>query len=305
MTTAEKFRNAIVGLLLVLTSYLFLQAINPKLVQIPVGLVPQLKIDESRFLANKDFFDQLTQDADRFHVQGEQHLENAIRARAEVRQLEQSLSELEEKLLNEQQTGDPNQTVTEQQIQDLKNQIVKKQGKALLDNTRALMRGSVPAGAVKGINSIKAAKELTVEAIWGEINNGLQIIESERKDRIERASDIGAYEIIDTPGGINDTARAAFFDLQVTGIDATVNNIAIQEAFANTISGGLFTDRVNAVIGSRSLGEYREVYNDISTKLENINKQIDTVRDPELRKSLHDKVQNSRSELEKKFNPQV
>lgn len=51
----SKITNAILGLLLVFSSYLILRTINPKLVEIPATIVPKLEINQSMYSTNQSF----------------------------------------------------------------------------------------------------------------------------------------------------------------------------------------------------------------------------------------------------------
>ena len=75
-----KFKNAVLGLLLVLSSYLILKTINPQLVQIPTTLVPRLQVQRPPD-ATQQFFDNLQREASRYSA-----LSQGLRVELEARQ---------------------------------------------------------------------------------------------------------------------------------------------------------------------------------------------------------------------------
>jgi hypothetical protein len=119
----KKAKNAILGLLLVLCSFLILQTIDPRLVQISDTFVPQLKLTYNRNIYNT-LFDRLSSSADQIR-------DNSARARAEIlaaesraAQFEQEKQTLQEQMAQAQQRGDTELVARlETQISDVQDRI--------------------------------------------------------------------------------------------------------------------------------------------------------------------------------------
>ena len=96
----ERVRHAILGLLLILSSYLLLRTIDPRLVQIPTSLVPALDIQYNYNALNElqSWQNQLAQEISKFNADQEKLRNQISQASAQLQQMSQDQASLEEQI---------------------------------------------------------------------------------------------------------------------------------------------------------------------------------------------------------------
>ncbi len=98
----DKVKNALYGLLLILTSYLILRTIDPRLVAIPTTLVTPLKIDYTKYATTADYFNMLDRQAnsqlDMLKETNKKILADVTTARTQVASLETRKTDLENQI---------------------------------------------------------------------------------------------------------------------------------------------------------------------------------------------------------------
>jgi hypothetical protein len=180
----ERAQNAIYGLLLVLSSYIILRTIDPRLVEIPNTLVPQLTIEEwLKKDANFEMMSRLEKDIDEYYQKrtelGIELKEQQKIKNSKILEVNRLKKEIEEQIKKNPDPSDPEflslmtklriaeaESITEQG----KYQIDKAKGdfNAILSDTTYDQLGDATDNSVHA-NSIKTINEKKV--LLGEINN--------------------------------------------------------------------------------------------------------------------------------------
>ena len=111
----DKFFNAIYGLLMVLGAYLILRTVNPKLVEIPAS-IPPINVDKSKLQSPLDYFEKLSQEAEKHKVNTQQAIVERDAARAAANAAQGELDDINEKLND---IYDGNAGATPEQISQL------------------------------------------------------------------------------------------------------------------------------------------------------------------------------------------
>lgn len=221
----EKARNALLGLLLILCSFLILRTIDPRLVAIPNTLVKPLDIKYTK--SSSDFFETLKNDADRYQSLTDEQRKNVEQLDAQAAVVKQQRIDAEQKLKEQQASGDPAQTETAKKAADLANQenMIKANAEVAVEKT-----------AIYNALS-KLTEELKIKEAWfglvterlnrGEIStftqSTLDFIDERRSVGSGILQTLGAYE---QTGELNDYAVYAKIIARISGLTATVDVIA-------------------------------------------------------------------------------
>ena len=158
----EKVTNAVVGLLLVLSSYLILRTINPQFVNIPASLVTPLKLpcptditinsDDSRCKsATVSYFDQIANEADNYKTQQASIVADVNKTKATVTALQNQYDDLEAKRIEAGTIGD---TAAEAQYakeeENIYNQIVDAKANLAVQEAQKIMAGALNTESTTG-----------------------------------------------------------------------------------------------------------------------------------------------------------
>ncbi|MDE2172767.1 MAG: hypothetical protein KGJ33_02395, partial [Patescibacteria group bacterium] len=145
--------NAVIGLVLVLCTYLILKTINPQLVNIPSTLVPPLPSisGDNPVTSSNAFWDTLSQQAAQNNIQTSQFGAAKSQAQSQVNALQQKLSTLQSQLgtLSHDKglpDNDPQVQSVQAQIADTKNQISSAEANFVLSTWQAAMSAQLNSG---------------------------------------------------------------------------------------------------------------------------------------------------------------
>jgi hypothetical protein len=184
----KKITSALVGLVLVLSSYIILRTIDPRLVYIPTSLVPKLQLS-SQMTTPVSFFDKLAQDAIQNNIESAALATRRNQAQATVNSLQSKLDALT--------AGGAKDT--DPAVQNLKNQIYDQEASVVVLTAQAGMAdvtnvGNVgtDAGTFKTLADVTAAKSLVDLAYNNGIDN-LQMLGGDSPDNIQAMDDTYYY----------------------------------------------------------------------------------------------------------------
>lgn len=118
------FKHAIYGLLLVLSSYLILKTIDPRLVEIPSNIVPTITLKKSTDFSGGKFYDQILSDAKNQQIATDNFINQAKQSRADIAELEAKRNEVYLKIMNaDNDTSDEEIQQWQTEFESLTNQI--------------------------------------------------------------------------------------------------------------------------------------------------------------------------------------
>jgi len=142
----SKARNALLGLVLVLTSFIILRTIDPRLVAIPSTLVPPLNIQYES--VNSGIFGQIEQDYTYYRNQTNSIAAQRIQINTELEKVQRELSASESErgaLLYEKKISatDPRVVALDQKILQQKNTVLTQKAEAVLKNGQAAIVASI------------------------------------------------------------------------------------------------------------------------------------------------------------------
>lgn len=161
----EKMKNALLGLLLVLTSYIILRTIDPRLVAIPTTLVPALNIKYEN--ANSSLFEALKRDSEKLKVDTAETRKKLEQAETRNTNRQLDIDTAREEIADLKELGatddDPAVKAIQARIDSLTNEIKRERAGATLilakstfDNT---IYGVNPLLGNNGPNAFKALRE--------------------------------------------------------------------------------------------------------------------------------------------------
>lgn len=216
----EKVTHAIYGLVLVLTSYIILRTIDPRLVEIPNTIVPTIEIrDELRQDANALLVGKIINDANRAKVRGIEIGKEIEAARAETLEHKQTLATIDKEL----STVDKSTPEGKLRSETLENQ--KKKAAEALRSTeveRAI------ASAKQSFNGqiLNAVGDLSGDATSGEnfqskiklLNTNIENIEKLRLEKIKQLQDLGEVDM----SPINNEAKYAKTVINIYALELMV-----------------------------------------------------------------------------------
>jgi len=200
----KKVQNALIGLLLVLCSYLILGAINPAFVNIPSTLVPQLSTQLKPNLTQPvtiDFFDQLTQDAKAYNAQTSEYGQQMTQEKATVTSLQQNLTSLkaqQNELLYSEGVSDtdPRLASVNAKIQDTTNQIADAQAAATILTAQTEISAQMNGGNSNNFNS--SGDSVTQTKTLQDVRNNEDNVNKAYNEGLQNLQLLGA----DTPDNI-------------------------------------------------------------------------------------------------------
>lgn len=136
----SKVKNALLGLLLVLTSFIILRTIDPRLVAIPTALVPPLNIKYESVSAG--LLEQIQRDSEYYKNQTNELAAKKIEVRNDVEVLDQKLQTLESQK-GSISASDPQASEIERQILQTKKEAIIKKGELELKEDQALIVATI------------------------------------------------------------------------------------------------------------------------------------------------------------------
>ncbi len=177
----KKVQDAIWGLLLILSSYLILKTIDPRLVQIPNTLVPKINImcpttgqeqysySDSRCDASHDFFDRLSLEADEHRAKDLAAMKRIEETKLKTVAIEQRIQILENEifLIENSDSGVPQEELSKKKLELQKNKDEKSDYDGLLLTDRAISQQE------RALTSLTAVADKGTLSAWQQFNGGL------------------------------------------------------------------------------------------------------------------------------------
>ncbi len=293
----EKVTNAIIGLLMVLSTYIILKTVNPALVAIPDTLVPELKLDTSRADA---LYSRLQGElagydaAERIQAQQIRDINaNINKNRSTIDQLNTELANLYADGYNE---FDPIVEAVKKDIEETNNDISKLNGQRLITAETTALTGQLKQ-AIIDINNPDKAKD------WKALN----AIIDEYKTQINNIRSSGAAKLAESgqdPAPLYLQANYADASLELERIRAIINNASFGSINSN-----------NVYVGYESYltsGAYKkeDVVREINNYISNASTFIDDVKNTsdltdataiKLKADLNARLQNIKTLAAEKF----
>ncbi|MBU6426660.1 DUF308 domain-containing protein [Patescibacteria group bacterium] len=279
----DKFWNAIWGLLMVLGSYLILKTVNPKLVAIPAS-IPPISVPATQQESPLTLFDQLNAEAQKYNAVGQEYVDQAQQAKNTVNQLLQEKTDLQSKI--DTLPSEVQMAQIDKKINDAQANMIVLTGKSIMSN------GGI-SNTIQNINAQNLDNSISAKSIDEQINNGINFIDQQRDTRNAQLTQLGEYDSISKPGGINDNANADQLMLKLQGESIKINSATIDPQFF-----GLAQSRV--WVGQ----DYFTITDFKSTTVDELNKiqtSIKDIQDPVLKQNLEDELLKVNSSFSQKF----
>lgn len=168
-----KLQNAIYGLLLVLSSFLILKTIDPRLVAIPSTLVDPLKLNYKNSSSTTDFFNQIASEAANYRAQNLVVVDSWVKEKALLTQLETQKQEMQKVLENPTSLSPQQIELLKAQMQNIDNQITDTKSKIILSSTESKILTSTAIGLDLGetsnpttntVETVQKAKKLALSS---------------------------------------------------------------------------------------------------------------------------------------------
>ena len=229
----DKLRNAVYGLLLVLCSYLILKTIDPRFVQIPNGLVPQLVLNTNIGTGGLTTIDeaalqQLDSKIDASNVEAKAAVADARQASATAIAAGQDVQTLNDQIANLEMNGDP-----ENKMPDL----IQQRDAKLDEQNTALATKSVKAAqaqlAVDVGNVAIGMKDASADEIAKAEADGVSAIQEHADTRIADLQKLGATGQSQIQA-VQDQASYAEASLNLLQVDQTISSRGVISSWWNS-----------------------------------------------------------------------
>ncbi|MFA6315491.1 MAG: pilin [Candidatus Paceibacterota bacterium] len=267
-------KNAIIGLLMVLCSYIILRTIDPRLVNLPSTIVPPLELSSKLTDKTDDFFDSLISDAQKYDAYAKQFVEDARAAKVASAGLEAQKVDLQEQLKTAMQNSDETAiTNIQNQISNIDNEIAEKKNLIDIDLAKSIMDGGVSATSQK-INILAMDQKLTLDEVDKIVASSLDFISETARERNASLASRGAYD-------------------QIQKIDAKVveSEVAVQLIGVEAKASASWTAWFG-LIGNLDKAK-------LNSELDKIAPQIGDIRDPVVKKAMQDKFTAIKTKISK------
>jgi hypothetical protein len=277
----KRLTNAIVGLLMVLTSYLILKTVNPKLVDIPSTIVPPIQnLNTGSNLANS-LFDQLLADAQTFNASGQQLIDEAKAAKAKNADLESKKAALQLSLI------DGSAIVNGQSQADIDSQIAGNKATVIVDTAKSVMDNGGVSQTLQNLAALHLNDQLDVKKIDEQVAKGTAFIDSKKTTYDSALSQIGAYT---QQQSIDEKAAEDKVALQLSGITAKVN----AESSGIWWLPGVHYAPGSGLLGYNTLSSYKKGLN---SQLDSVESQMSSVNDAAANQKLKDQIAATRTKI--------
>jgi hypothetical protein len=275
----SKVKNALLGLLLVLTSYIILRTIDPRLVAIPTTLVPPLNIKYES--VGPGLLSQLKKEADSFNtnvIETKAKLAEAEKRNeqrfVEVQKLDEEIEDLEAQGMTE---NDPEIKAAEAKIDALTNEMERElvNGKLLLakENFNVVLYKFAPSVGVV----------TSPDFNWG--NAAREV------DRVYIQQNYALKELGAEPDQIQELVRYRDYSLAVIAINTEVAKVVqIRHDFDAIVDTMKFPETKIAT-NNRIKSESEKTTTKIMTEI--ASRPIFSTTDPVIKKKLFDKIRES------------
>lgn len=234
-----KFNNAIIGLLMVLSAFLILKTVNPKLVEIPAKIDPIKVTTESP----TKILDELAKDADLYWTENKQ-IANQVRASVTKQDdLQKKIDNIDSELNSNQldpTTRDEKllekSKLNQQQTTEKANSavgIAKIKFNNIILDTFAQIENH-------GILFTNYSKEVD-----GPIKDAIRSLDELKSEYIDQLRVMNATEQISGPGGLLDNAAAAEIKLVLSGVKWKLTNINYMDSYLNNVGSTIDIQKSN------------------------------------------------------------
>ncbi|MFA6295636.1 MAG: pilin [Candidatus Paceibacterota bacterium] len=286
----KKVQNAIYGLLLVLCSYLILKTIDPRLVEIPTTLVPQLEIKPS---LTQDIMNSMLGDMKNSISDEQKHtalIDEVNAAEQRIKNYEAQIVELQEDI-NKISDDDPIKPALVAKLEDLHNKVNKEVASQAV-NTSVVMMSNASSDCLRTNLENNICANLSRATIREKRDKYIKMIEPlNQPDSIKKIQDYTAYATLMT--NVNQQISTLKERLYYT---AVVDSMQTYNRVAGTAVGYLAGNKTGAVVGFVAASIPNSLINDankaeerkvasvvIKSIQDTINVGAGSIRDPELK----------------------
>lgn len=300
------FFNALIGVGMILISYLVLQTVNPKLVQFPEK-IPPLKSSYQPFSIDT-FFQDLNREASAYHLTGQQFVDEAKASKKNVEVLLKKKTELENRLssLRINNTGlDPDNqeekaleleiAKTDDQIRNEKAEIELKLAKSIINNA-AIGETFDAINLKQNING-----SMTTESLKKEIRNGINRVDTTKETRARELKALGAAEFITRPGGLEDVAAAAKLTLRIREVDIIASKSTAKVPIQGTSWYPTAKLPNDIYLDNQNLGSAPDVAKKYTAEVDALAKEVSKINDDTLKSELEAIISVTKEDMAKKF----
>jgi hypothetical protein len=284
-------QNAVLGLILLFGSYLLLKTINPKLVEIPIGLVPKLDIKYDT-KTTKNFFDALVAEIQANDTKAESDLvkikkinDDTKSLRAEVEELTKQLNELKQKGIKE---NDERYAAILKQINATNDNINANLAKAVV-----VKAGSTMDSAVSSIQ--KAGLATNFEDVKEDVKNAENAINAEADKEKERLKSLQQPELISE---VEEQRIAALSRTNLYAIKQYISDINAGKTYGDVKNGKYYSGG----LGKQTLvGSAEDVRRIIEPQFQEIEESMVNIKNTELYNSIMTQIREADAMLKAKI----
>jgi hypothetical protein len=291
----EKFKNAIYGLLMVLSAYLILKTVNPKLVQIPAS-IPPVNVPSSMKESPLTLFDQLNAEAVKYNQQAKQFTNDLATSEAKVTQLENEKIELRNKLDPSSSTYDPSidQYAINVEIAKKDSEITNEEANSVINTAKAVSYNAALSTTMGGfsdsISSLLEKNNLSLNKINSTFGAGRSILLNQQETATEMLTALGANDRISE---INNFMSDAAFKLEVMRYETIINNTGCSSSYCYLNTG-------STSVSPENLGSSKDFKSNYLGELNSLSGRMGTnMTDTQLQKELQDKITKLKTDLNK------
>ena len=303
------FKHAIYGLLLVLSSYLILKTIDPRLVEIPSNIVPTITLKKSTDFSGGKFYDQILSDAKNQQIITDALIEQAKKSRAEVMQLEAKRTETYFKIANAtNDTSDEEIQQWQTEFENLTSKINSEEGGTLSLVTAASMSAILA----------ETDKQLSVDNIANaSIPTFLFGSTAPNKSKIDSIIDSSLRNIdqkIDPPPSktydynrIQNMKELAPTEFEKLQKEAAKNKLSleirrIEATLASAQPTGFLGTGSVVRIGTEKVGTIENFSHSLRRDTANLEQKANTqITDPAVKQEFNTRINNIKESINKKF----
>lgn len=297
----DKVTHAVYGLLLVLSSYLILRTIDPRLVEIPTTLVPKLELkDYMTKNASQLMMDRLQSDADRYNLERTKILGTAQKTADELKTKQAKLDNIQaeiDKYDSDSENYDPETNTNDPEYIELL--VQRAEAVKEISGTQIEFQKQLADQAFSGV--LVRATETTIRSsdqpatVISQLNAEAEKIKGYRKTSESDLQRLGEYNFTD----INNTANYTEASVNLLKVETMISsveavsynrNISTNIRMQNGDGSGLSGTQTPAVAKATLQAEI----NKAKTTAENIT-------DPKLKAELQAKIEKSTAALNAKF----
>ncbi|MCL5782246.1 MAG: pilin, partial [Patescibacteria group bacterium] len=304
-----KFNNAIIGLLMVLSAFLILKTVNPKLVEIPAS-IPKVKIPSSMAESSSSILGRLVADAGRFSQETKTVLQKDMALQNDTKSAQEKIDQLNNQIKSG-QLSEEEVTAAQVEMAKLQQQIDNNDTTVALDTFKInIFNNIVVNGTVSTIGAGLDSGSLSEKQIDEYINDGIDYIEQQKQLAIKRLQNRNIVQGIYGTDSIEEIAMTAKILLSLKVLDMKINSTTFTKTFTNTLSFGKLGSSIpDAHLGptkssnasSNNMGQANVVSQKIDNALRSLEERSIGVTSSKLKQDITDALSQTQQDYKRVY----